>query len=157
MIVNDNSADTNSFPNGSVILTTYIQSLNAGLAKMPVIPSVKTFISQDLNKHPTFFRCNDTSKITIIYLPNVNYTFPSNQPAAKLQYQLNETRDTFLPHILHWRIANVVAGIIANGIQITTQNDNLEYPTCLGCAFMKKTSGVLPTASKACFAEYCFK
>lgn len=92
IIVNDNSADTSmNFPNGSEILTTYVQSLNAGLTKMPVIPSVDTFISQGLNKRPTFFGCNDPSKATIIYVPNVNYTFPSNEPTAKLQYMPNET------------------------------------------------------------------
>ena len=92
MIVNDNSADSNNFPNGSEILTTYVQSLNAGLTRMPVIPSVETFISQGLNKRPTFFGCNDNAKITIVYLPNVNYTYPSNQPTAKLQYFPDETR-----------------------------------------------------------------
>jgi lysophospholipase len=98
MVVNDNSADTNNFPNGSAILTTYVQSLNAGLKKMPVIPSVETFISRGLNKRATFFGCNDTSKITIIYVPNVNYTFPSNQPTLKLQYQPDETRGMIAPH-----------------------------------------------------------
>lgn len=34
IIVNDNSADTsNNFPNGSEILTTYVQSLSAGLTR----------------------------------------------------------------------------------------------------------------------------
>jgi lysophospholipase len=156
MVVNDNSADTNSFPNGSAILTTYVQSLNAGLAKMPIIPSVETFISQGLNKRPTFFGCNDNSKITIVYVPNVNYTFPSNQPTSKLQYQPDETRGLFPPHTPLWQIANVVVGIIANGIQIATQNDDSEYPTCLGCAIMKKTGRALPAACTPCFTEYCF-
>ena len=97
LVVNDNSADSNNFPNGSAILTTYVQSLNAGLTRMPVIPSVETFISQGLNKRPTFFGCNDNSKITIVYVPNVNYTFPSNQPTAKLQYQPDETRGMYSP------------------------------------------------------------
>ena len=65
IVVNDNSADSNNFPNGSEILTTYVQSLNAGLTKMPFIPSVEIFIAEGLNKRPTFFGCNDTSKITI--------------------------------------------------------------------------------------------
>lgn len=94
ILVNDNSADANNFPNGSEILTTYVQSLNAGLTKMPVIPSVETFISQGLNKRPTFFGCNDANKATIIYIPNVNYTYPSNQPTAKLQYMPDETAGT---------------------------------------------------------------
>ena len=92
MIVNDNSADLNNFPNGSEILTTYVQSLNAGLTRMPVIPSVETFLAQGLNKRPTFFGCDDNAKITIVYLPNENYTFPSNEPTAKLQYMPDETR-----------------------------------------------------------------
>ena len=91
IIVNDNSADTNNFPNGSEILTTYVQSLNAGLTKMPFIPSVDTFMGEGLNKRPTFFGCNDSSKVTIVYLPNVNYTFPSNEPTAKVQYEKSET------------------------------------------------------------------
>ena len=65
IIVNDNSADSNNFPNGSEILTTYVQSLNAGLTKMPFIPSVETFVAEGLNKRPTFFGCDDMSKVTI--------------------------------------------------------------------------------------------
>ena len=93
IIVNDNSADSSdNFPNGTEILTTYVQATNnAGLTRMPFIPSVDTFISEGLDKRPTFFGCNDSSKITIVYLPNVNYTFPSNQPTAKLQYSASET------------------------------------------------------------------
>jgi lysophospholipase len=76
LLVNDNSADTsNNFPNGSEILTTYVQSLNAGLTKMPVIPSVETFIAEGLNTRPTFFGCNDQTKLTIVCIPNVNILF----------------------------------------------------------------------------------
>ena len=139
IIVNDNSADSNNFPNGSEILTTYVQSLNAGLTKMPFIPSVDTFVSEGLNKHPTFFGCNDTTKITIVYLPNVNYTFPSNEPTAKLQYNYNETE-----------------GMIANGVQIANQGGLPIWPNCLGCAFMKKTGTVLPSVCHICYDTYCY-
>ena len=139
IIVNDNSADSNNFPNGSEILTTYVQSLNAGLTKMPVIPSVDTFVSEGLNKRPTFFGCNDTGKITIVYLPNVNYTFPSNEPTAKLQYDPDETD-----------------GMIANGAQIASMGGSPTWPTCLGCAFMKKAGTVLPTVCQSCFDKYCY-
>jgi lysophospholipase len=41
IIVNDNSADTNTaFPNGSEIFTIYQQARNAGLYRMPIIPSL---------------------------------------------------------------------------------------------------------------------
>jgi lysophospholipase len=46
--------------------------------------------------------------------------------------------------------------MIANGIQIATQDDDSEYPTCLACAIMKKADGALPAACTACFEEYCF-
>ena len=92
IIVNDNSADTSdNFPDGSEILTTYQQAQSAGLTRMPFIPPVATFLAEGLNKRPTFFGCNDTSKITIVYLPNVNYTFPSNEPTSKLQYSKADT------------------------------------------------------------------
>ena len=141
IIVNDNSADTsNNFPNGSEILTTYVQSLNAGLTKMPFIPSVATFISEDLNKRPTFFGCNDTSKVTIVYLPNVNYTFPSNEPTAKLEYTEAETE-----------------GMVDNGIQIATEGGNAMWPTCLACAVMMKTGDKLPSSCGSCFDTYCYE
>ena len=138
--MNDNSADTaTNFPNGSEILTTYVQSLNAGLTKMPVIPSVATFISEGLNKRPTFFGCDDPAKLTIIYIPNVNYTFPSNEPTSKLQYEPDET-----------------AGMISNGVQIITKNSDAAWPTCLACGIMKKTGAALPAACAGCFSEYCY-
>jgi lysophospholipase len=78
ILVNDNSNDAGGWPNGTEILTTYVQSFNHGLTRMPFIPSVETFISQGLNKRATFFSCNATDKITIVYLPNSEYTFASN-------------------------------------------------------------------------------
>lgn len=139
IIVNDNSADSDNFPNGSEILTTYVQSLNAGLTRMPFIPSVDTFVSEGLNKRPTFFGCNDTSKITIVYLPNVNYTFPSNQPTSKLQYAQDETE-----------------GMIANGVQVASMGGSPTWAACLGCAFMKKTGTALPGVCQSCFGTYCY-
>ena len=92
IIVNDNSADTSdNFPDGSEILTTYQQAQANGLTKMPFIPSVATFAAQGLTKRPVFFGCGDASVSTIVYLPNVNYTYPSNTPTSKLQYDKSET------------------------------------------------------------------
>lgn len=140
LLVNDNSADSNNFPNGSEILTTYTQSLTAGLTKMPFIPPVATFLAQGLNKRPTFFGCDDPSKLTIVYLPNVNYTFPSNEPTAKLQYEPAETD-----------------GMVANGVQVASQGGDAGWPTCLGCAIVKKTGGAMPAACAACFVKYCYR
>ncbi|MCJ1369459.1 hypothetical protein MMC20_000670 [Loxospora ochrophaea] len=140
IIVNDNSADTtDNFPNGTEIYQTYLRASQVGLTKMPVIPPVATFVSQGLNKRPTFFGCNDATKVTIVYLPNVNYTFPSNEPTSKLQYSPSET-----------------SGMIANGVEIATKNGDPQWPTCLGCGIMKKTGGALPAACAGCFTQYCY-
>lgn len=140
IIVNDNSADANNFPDGSEILQTYVQSQIAGLTKMPYIPPVATFVSEGLNMRPTFFGCNDTSKITVVYLPNVNYTFPSNKPTAKLEYSEAETE-----------------GIIDNGIQIASEGGNAMWPTCLGCAMVMKTDNAMPSSCGSCIKTYCYK
>jgi lysophospholipase len=140
ILVNDNSADTsNNFPNGSEILTTYVQSFNHNLTLMPFIPSVETFIAEGLNQRATFFGCNDTSKITIVYLPNYNFTYASNTATTQLEYSKTDT-----------------AGIIANGVSIASQGNDTEWGTCLGCALMMKTGQTLPSTCEACFDEYCY-
>lgn len=140
LIVNDNSADTtDNFPNGTEPLTTYQQAQANGLTKMPFIPPVSTFISEGLNKRATFFGCNETGTVLIVFLPNVNYTYPSNQPTDRIEYAKADTD-----------------AMIANGNLIATQNGDAEWPTCLACAIMSKSSG-LPAACNACFAKYCYK
>ena len=106
---------------------------------MPVIPTVAEIIGKGLNKRPTFFGCNDSSKITIVWLPNVNYTFPSNEPTSKLQYTPAET-----------------TGMIANGVQVASRGGDKQWPTCLGCGIVKKGGGALPAECQACFEEYCY-
>lgn len=140
IIVNDNSADTSdNFPDGSELMMTYTQANAAGLTKMPAIPANTVFISQGLNKRPTFFGCNDPTKITIIYLPNVNYTFPSGESTEKVQYSPSET-----------------SGMIKNGGEVATQDGSTTFPTCLGCAITKKSGGALPAACTACFSKFCY-
>ena len=141
LIVNDNSADTSdNFPNGTEILHTYQQAQADGLSRMPFIPSVDTFVSQGLNKRPTFFGCDDNNVVTIIYIPNAAYTFASNEPTAKLEYSKSDTD-----------------AMIANGVQIITKGGDQTWPTCLGCAIVKKTGGALPAACTACFSTYCYR
>ena len=140
ILVNDNSADTSAnFPDGSELYQTYQQAQLAGLTKMPVIPPSSVFISKGYNIRPTFFGCNDNSKITIIYLPNHNYTFPSGQSTAKLQYSPSETD-----------------GMIKNGGQVATYGGNATFPECLGCAIVKKTGSTLPTGCAKCFTDFCY-
>lgn len=133
-IVNDNSADTSTnFPDGRELHQTYLQSLSAGFTKMPVIPPTIT------NTHPTFFGCNDASKMTIVYLPNYNYTFPSGESTFKAEYSAAET-----------------SGMIMNGGQVATDGGNKGFPLCLACAVVKKTGNALPAGCAACFATFCY-
>lgn len=83
---------------------------------MPVIPPAATFTSEGLNQRPTFFDCNDASRTTIIYLPSYNYTFPSNESTAKLEYTKSGTID-----------------MIANGVEIITKDGDQGWPLCLAC------------------------
>ena len=140
IIVNDNSADTaGNFPNGSEILHTYEAAVAADLTRMPIIPSVATFVSEGLNQKPTFFGCNTNDTATIIYIPNFNYTFPSGEPTLKIQYFKNETD-----------------GMIANGVEIANYGGKANWPLCMGCGIMKKSAKKLPDGCSDCFEEYCF-
>ena len=107
---------------------------------MPYIPPVATFVAEGLNKRPTFFGCNDTSKITVVYLPNVNYTFASNEPTAKLEYSQAETE-----------------GMVDNGVMIASEGGDAGWPTCLACAIVMKTGEAMPSSCGGCFSRYCFE
>lgn len=127
ILVNDNSNSNGGWPNGSEILATYAQSFNHGLTRMPFIPSVETFIEKGLNERPTFFGCNTTDKITIVYLPNNEYSFASNKSTYQLEYPETE-----------------MDGMIANGMEIATQGGDSGWGACLRCAVMMKTDQRLP-------------
>ena len=140
LIANDNSADTeDNFPNGTEIHQTYVRAQAVGLSKMPYIPDVDTFVSEGLNKRATFFGCNETGTMFIVYLPNVNYTFPSNEPTTKIQYSKAETD-----------------GMVANGVRIATQNGASNWSFCLACAIKNGDGSKLPKKCNACFKQYCY-
>ena len=140
IIVNENSADTAyNFPNGSEIVNTYNAAQAAGLTRMPPIPPVATFVSQQLNQKPTFFGCNSPDAATIIWIPNFNYTFQSGQPTAKIQYNVTETR-----------------GMISNGVQIANFGGKEGWPLCLACGIMAKSGETLPDGCTQCLEDYCF-
>lgn len=148
LIANDNSADTtDNFPNGTEIHQTYLNAQAAGLSKMPYIPDVTEFVSKGLNKRATFFGCNSAStgvasgKLFIIYLPNVNYTYASNQPTSKVQYSKAET-----------------IAMIGNGNAIASQNGDKGWPFCFACGIKAKDGvGNLPKGCGDCLKKYCYQ
>ncbi|KAI9683740.1 MAG: hypothetical protein M1822_005930 [Bathelium mastoideum] len=140
LFVNDNSADTsNNYPNGSEILETYVQAQAQGLTRMPAIPPVSTFVSQKLNQKPTFFGCNSNNTLTIIYLPNFNYTTDSGVSTLQLEYSKTQTD-----------------ALVANGVQVGSYGGNSGFAECVGCAILKKTGATLPGKCASCFSSYCF-
>lgn len=139
LIANDNSADTtDNFPNGTEIRQTYINAQAVGLTKMPYIPDVAEFVAKGLNKRATFFGCQEPNTLFIIYLPNVNYTFASNQPTSKIVYSERETN-----------------AMIRNGNAIATQNGDGGWGLCLACG-LKARDAELPEGCDACFTKYCY-
>ncbi|KAL1649123.1 hypothetical protein SLS58_001695 [Diplodia intermedia] len=145
LIVNDNSADTDdNWPNGTEIRNTWTQA-QAQLGetnRLPEIPTPDVFVAEGLNKRPVFFGCNATSEedlLTIVWLPNNNFTYASNVATLKLQYEPAET-----------------SGMIANGQEVATQGGDARWPACLACGIMVKSGEALPEECDACLAEYCY-
>ncbi|KAF2157081.1 lysophospholipase [Myriangium duriaei CBS 260.36] len=140
LIVSDNSGDSNqTLPDGSELYNTYRRAQQVGLTKMPTIPPNTTFIAEGLNTRATIFGCNEPNALTIVWLPNVEYSYASNTSTLQLEYTESQTN-----------------GIIANGNNIATQNGDAQWPTCLACAMQKKTGTTLPSACDACFEKYCW-
>jgi lysophospholipase len=127
---------------------------------MPFIPDVDTFVSEGLNKRATFFGCGQPGTLFIVYLPNVNYTYPSNQRKSEAFNALvlvSLIRSASATSKVQYTVAET-DGMIANGVQIATQNDNPEWPDCLACA-IKNVDGKAPKKKvcKTCFTKYCYR
>ncbi|GAM83015.1 hypothetical protein ANO11243_010010 [Dothideomycetidae sp. 11243] len=137
IIISDNSADTKyNMPDGREIYHTYQRALQTGLTKMPPVPPQTTFVAQGLTSRATFFGCNTTDTVTLVWLPNVNYIAGTNTSTTKFEYSKAAS-----------------ASLIANGNKIATQNGDAKWPTCLACAIQKKTGTTLPAGCAACFAN----
>jgi lysophospholipase len=144
ILVNDNSADTDAnYPNGTELLETYRQAQRVGLTKMPFIPPVAEFVSKGFHQRATFFGCNDPAKVTLIFLPNFNYTsFDTGVPSSQFEYSVNQT-----------------TAMIEAGNRIALQNGDKEWPKCLACGIMEKRTKieVLPKGCKECLEKYCYR
>jgi len=141
IIVNDNDDDTSlNFPNGRELVATYNGAKAAGLTRMPYIPPVATFVSQNMTGHPVFFGCHDASVATIVWVPNAPLTaIGGGTSTSKMQYTTAES-----------------VAMVANGAAVMSQNNSADWAVCLGCALMGKTGTALPSKCTACFTKYCF-
>ena len=144
-----------NWPNGVSLDMTYQRQfapIGKGTA-FPYVPGVDTFMSQGLNKRPTFFGC-DARNLTdlayipplVVYIPNAYHTFMANTSTLKLSYSLEE------------RLA-----MIQNGFESATRanlTEDANFPACVACAIMRRKQQSLnfdlPSECDQCFADYCW-
>jgi lysophospholipase len=143
IIANDNSQDTRDFfPNGTSLYNTYLRAQKMGLNTMPLIPTPEFFVERGYNRQPTFFGCYDSSRVSVLYLPNAASTFNSNIPDWILRYSSEN-----------------VTAMLANGHQVATYGGSEVYKRCLGCFLLWKVSSGrgLPVFCKTCMDRFCYR
>lgn len=143
------------WPDGTSVINTYQRQFTYEGAStvFPYVPGQSTFEYYNLTAKPTFFGC-DAKNLTdlvkdgvvppvVIYTPNRPYEFYSNFSSLKLTYSDNEKK-----------------GMVANGFDVATHGNNTEYPTCVGCAMIRRSQerqGIEQSEEcKKCFEDYCW-
>lgn len=153
----DNSADTEQYwPDGSSLAQTY-ERQNAKIGRnriaFPYVPDDQTFVSQGLNKKPTFFGCDahNMSDLAytpplVVYIPNSRNSFDGNQSTFKMSYSDQER-----------------VSMIQNGFEATTRNnltDDSNFAGCIACAVMRRSqesmNATWPRECQQCFRNYCW-
>ncbi|CAH0020252.1 unnamed protein product [Clonostachys rhizophaga] len=147
IIVYEASSDSKYYwVNGTNLINTQ-KSASEGNIPFPQIPDVKTMVTQNLTKQPTFFGCNASdSTPLVLYLPNSpwsGYTNFSYMQDSFTNNQLNATLD--------------------NAFQLATYGNgtvDANWPACLACATIKKSAKrvnvTLPPVCTSCFNQHCW-
>ncbi|KAI9848236.1 MAG: Lysophospholipase 1 [Thelocarpon superellum] len=144
----DSSSDVNSWPTGDALYQTYLRSQEHGVGEkiwFPKIPDNNTIVNLELNNRPTIFGCDEESPVPLlVWMPNAPYSYMSNVSTFDLRYS-DAQRDQ----------------IIQNGYDVVTQgNISYDWPMCVGCAILKRSSQKqgtkLPEACTGCFETYCY-
>lgn len=137
LFVSDNTAaGPENMPNFQDLYNTYLKAEHYGLDRMPRIPNPST-ASRDTSRN-TVFGCNESRAMTLIYMPNVAYVYPSTVSTSAKGLPEEE-----------------VLGFVRNGNAIAQNNGSETWATCVGCFLMQKSSNRLPASCDACFDEYC--
>ncbi|PSR82494.1 lysophospholipase [Coniella lustricola] len=139
IFVNDNSADTTEDkPDGAAVYAAWAATQTGRLAgRFPAVPAVGNFST----KEAQFFGCDDAEAVTVIYLPNADWSFESNTTTLQLEYDTTET-----------------AAMISDGVLVGAQGGDDSWATCLACGIMVKEVGSasLPSDCAACLDKYCW-
>ncbi|KAK7740791.1 Lysophospholipase 1 [Cytospora paraplurivora] len=139
LIVNDNSSDDDEgFPDGISLVLAYEATQAGRLAgRFPTVPAAGDFNTSQAQ----FFGCDEADAVTVIYLPNSDWTYASNTETLQLTYTSDETD-----------------AMIWNGNQIAAQGGDESWGACLACGIMLKEVGEadLPSQCASCLTEYCW-
>lgn len=138
IVVSDNSNDALAYPDGSALVAAYEASQSGRLkGRFPAVPAVGEFSTSQAQ----FFGCNETDAVTVVYLPNSDWSYASNVSTLQLQFTTAETK-----------------GLIDNGNQIATQGGDEYWAGCLACGLTLKSVGAenLPSGCDACLDFYCW-
>ncbi|PWN47127.1 putative lysophospholipase [Violaceomyces palustris] len=155
----DSSSNSNHWPNGSAIHTTFLRALESQYSDypFPVIPSPNTFINRGLNTRPVFFGCDAANNVAnrdtafngfktpiIAYMPTYPYLGMVNTSTFKLEYSSIEAQAS-----------------LDNGVAISTLGGvDPTWPTCLGCAMLQRslerTGTPRPAKCDVCMAKWCW-
>lgn len=138
IIVNDNSNDADGFPDGTQVIAAYEATRTGRLAgRFPAVPAAGDFSTS----RAQFFGCDEPDAVTVVYLPNSEWSYASNTATLKLTYTAAET-----------------TSMISNGNQVATQGEDDSWGACLACGIMLKEVGKanLPSACDTCLADYCW-
>lgn len=138
IVVSDNSNDVLDYPDGSALVAAYEATRTGRLrGRFPAVPAVGAFSTSQAQ----FFGCNETEAVTVVYLPNSDWTYASNVSTLQLQFSAAETE-----------------ALVANGNEIAAQGGDAAWAGCLACGLMLKEVGAssLPSSCDACLAEYCW-
>lgn len=137
-IINDNSNDEDGFPDGTQVVAAREATQTGRLAgRFPAVPAAGDFSTS----RAQFFGCDEPDAVTVVYLPNSEWTYASNTATLQLTYTADQT-----------------GSMIANGNQVATQGEDDSWGTCLACGIMLKEVGrsSLPSDCEACLEGYCW-
>lgn len=139
LLVNDNSNNVDGWPNGQALVAAYQAAQNQTrlAGRFPAVPAAGAFSTHKAQ----FFGCDDADAVTVVYLPNSDWTYASNTSTMQLQYTADETN-----------------AMIANGNAVASQGDDAGFAKCLACGIMLKEVGKanLPTGCDTCLSDYCW-
>ncbi|KAI5961613.1 plb1 [Candida pseudojiufengensis] len=161
----DNSGDTETnWPNGTSFVETYKwQFTDQGKGKpFPFVPTVDTYLQDQLGEKPLFFGCNSSALSPIIDWHDENL----NETDVPLVVYLSNNHQSYLSNFSTFKLSFDNAektGTIQNGYEVMSRGNTTEdedWIKCVGCAIIRRQQERLGEKQSEecskCFEEYCW-